>query len=308
MNWKKMGLIYKPQQGASWMRSHAQVPTVLVLKDRLRVYFSSRPKKNLSLTTFVDLDINDFKSVLYTQPEPILKKGEAGTFDEHGVMPASVVEQDGLIFLYYSGWQQSVGVPYNNYTGLAISEDGGNTFEKYAQGPVVDRTPFELYSATSPDVWFDGTNWYMWYSSGMHWLKINDKYEHTYEIKLATSQDGKTWIQPNTKIIAQRDKFEAITRPTIIEFDGMYHMWFCYRGSKEFRLGKDSYRMGYASSIDLLNWQRDDSKAGIDVSADGWDSEMIAYPCVFKVKEEIYMFYNGNSFGLEGFGCAILER
>jgi hypothetical protein len=46
--------------------------------------------------------------------------------------------------------------------------------------------------------------------------------------------------------------------------------------------------------------------AGIDVSPDGWDSEMIEYPFVLDHKGERYMLYNGNGFGKTGFGLAVL--
>lgn len=36
-----------------------RIPAALVLDDRIRVYFATRPQRNLSLTTFVDLDRND---------------------------------------------------------------------------------------------------------------------------------------------------------------------------------------------------------------------------------------------------------
>jgi predicted GH43/DUF377 family glycosyl hydrolase len=289
------------------MKSHAQVPTLLIKEDRLRVYFSSRPKKNISLTTFVDIDIDDFSKILYLHPKPILKLGSPGTFDEHGIMPSSVVENDGLVYLYYSGWSRGHSLPYSNYTGLAISEDGGNTFKKFSYGPIIDRTPFELYSATSPCVYFENEYWHMWYCSGTKWLKINGKFEHTYDIKYAHSTDGIKWLQKNKTIINPKNKYEAITKPSVIKLDNKYHMWYCYRGSKDFRNGNDGYRIGYAYSEDLQNWTRYDKKVGIKVSDAGWDSKMIAYPAVAKVKDEIIMIYNGNNFGAEGFGYAVLD-
>ena len=84
-------------------------------------------------------------------------------------------------------------------------------------------------------------------------------------------------------------------------------MWFCYRGIKDFRDGKGSYRIGYAWSDDLLDWSREDENSGIDVASEGWDSMMIAYPYVIKTPDKILMFYNGNGFGKTGFGYAILE-
>jgi hypothetical protein len=306
MQWIKKGLLFQPGRTDSWMNSHAQVPTVLVKEDRLRIYFASRPKKDLSLTSYVDLDINDFSSVLYINPKPILELGDLGTFDEHGIMPSSVIEKDGLVFLYYSGWSRGLSLPYSNFTGLAISENGGATFRKYSKGPIIDRTPHEIYSATSPCVYFHQM-WHMWYSSGTHWIKINDKYEHTYEIKYACSDDGVKWAQTNETTIMQRSKYEAITKPTVIKIGDTYHMWFCYRGSDAFRGGKDSYKIGYATSKDLKTWVRSDKDSGIDVSDSGWDSKMLAYPAVARIEKQIVMFYNGNNFGADGFGYAILH-
>ncbi len=108
-------------------------------------------------------------------------------------------------------------------------------------------------------------------------------------------------------IESRLEEDEAQASPDVILRDGRYHMFFCYRRSAHFRGRENGYRIGYAVSEDLLHWQRDDSKAGIDVSEEGWDSEMISYPHVFELDGEIYMFYLGNQVGREGFGLARLE-
>ena len=64
--------------------------------------------------------------------------------------------------------------------------------------------------------------------------------------------------------------------------------------------------MGYAQSRDGINWKRMDKSIGIDVSASGWDSEMIEYPCVFNHEGKKYMVYNGNNYGHGGAGLAVL--
>ena len=84
-------------------------------------------------------------------------------------------------------------------------------------------------------------------------------------------------------------------------------MFFCYRFSSYYRGHQNGYRIGYASSYDLLDWVRDDSKVGIDVSESGWDSEMISYPHVFELDGEIYMAYLGDQVGRYGFGMAKLN-
>lgn len=306
--WIKKGLLFQPNSASSWMQSHAQVPTPLVKDDRVRIYFASRPQRTVSLTTYVDIGLDDFSNVLYLNPEPVIDLGGPGTFDEHGIMPSSVVEKDGVVYLYYSGWSRGTSVPYSNYTGLAVSEDGGSTFKKVSKGPVVDRTVHEMYSATSPCVYRADDVWHMWYSSGTHWIEVGGKMEHTYDIKYAHSEDGMRWVQTNEVVIKQRSKYEAVTRPTVMELGGRFHMWFCYRGSRDFRGGRDSYRIGYASSKDLKVWKRHDEMSGIDVSSSGWDSKMIAYPAVARVGDRVIMVYNGNDFGAEGFGYAELDE
>jgi hypothetical protein len=85
----------------------------------------------------------------------------------------------------------------------------------------------------------------------------------------------------------------------VVRDPDMYRMWYCYRG--------DRYRIGYAESPDGLVWQRKDEQAGIDVSSEGWDSEMLAYPHVFDHEGQRYMLYNGNDYGKTGIGLAVLK-
>lgn len=288
------------------MNSHAQVPTVLCLplQNIVRVYFATRPRQDLSLTTYVDLNASDLSEIIFLNPTSILELGGIGMFDEHGIMPSSVVKHDSAVFLYYSGWSRSTSLPYSNFTGLAISEDDGKSFKKLGKGPILDRKHWGPYSATSPHVIKNGNSWLMYYCSGTDWIDVDGKLEHVYDIKIAESHDGINWEQSGKVAIPQNTKDEAITKPTIY-FDGqIYHMYFCYRKSDSFRGGKNSYQIGYAQSINLVDWKRDDTKAGISKGPNEWDSKMLAYPEVYSSEECIFMFYNGNNFGATGFGLA----
>src|SRR4051794_3793402 len=93
--WRKRGMIFRPDGQGGWMNSHAQVPTALLLQDRIRVYISSRPKAGLSLTGYVDLDIAAPDHVIGVSSKPILDLGGPGTFDEHGIMPSAVLWERG---------------------------------------------------------------------------------------------------------------------------------------------------------------------------------------------------------------------
>ena len=77
-------------------------------------------------------------------------------------------------------------------------------------------------------------------------------------------------------------------------------MFYSYRS----HVAPTTYRLGYAFSEDGLVWERRDRSVGLEPSDDGWDSEMLCYPCVFDWEGETWMLYNGNGYGRTGFGVA----
>lgn len=312
MIWIKQSFIYGPGEKAygepAWMKTHAQVPTALVEGDRIRIYITVRPEQQTSMVTFIDVALDDPARVLYVHKEPILALGAPGTFDEFGIMPAAVVRNGDEVWLYTTGWQRGQTVPYLNAIGLAVSKDGGVTFSKPFAGPVLSTTHLEPFSTMSPSIVKQGDSWQMWYGSGVDWVKVGNKFEPLYYIYYARSRDGVVWERPGICCIPGARPGEATTRPCVIVDEGRYHMWFSYRGSADFRGGHGSYRIGYASSDDGLAWQRDDSKAGIDVSPSGWDSEMVAYPNIVDTAYGRFLFYNGNDFGSGGFGYASMDQ
>lgn len=304
IKWNKKGKLFEVTGNFGWMNTHAQIPTVLVLEDRLRVYFSTRPRKDLGLTGFVDLDKKDPRRILYICKEPVLELGKPGMFDNHGIFPTHVRRMEGRVYLYYVGWYRGSSIPYHNAVGLAVSEDDGLSFKKLFDGPILDRTPKEPYSTGSVYIVQKNDVYNMFYNEVFDWVLVNNKYEPLYHIKHAISENGVEWRKTDTICIRGQHHQEGVARPSIIYKEGHYHMWFCYRGSEDFRDGKDSYRIGYAWSKNLLEWNREDRLAGISVSDTGWDSTMMAYPCVIEVGNETLMLYNGNGFGASGFGYA----
>ena len=152
---------------------------------------------------------------------------------------------------------------------------------------------------------------HMFYIYGLRWIKQqgNGQAERVYKIAHAVSVDGREWVRDSIPIIPDRlGPNECQALPTVIHAGGKYHMYFCYRYPEDFRSNRErGYRLGYATSSDMQNWLRDDSNAGIDVANTGWDSEMQCYPHLFSCEGNIYLLYNGNNFGRNGFGIALLE-
>lgn len=314
--WKKLGRVFNPQEveGRSWLKEFAQAPSVLIFDNFIRVYFSCRPRldKNgqyVSYSAFVDLNRNNLFDIINISQKPILELGESGTFDEFGTYPTSVIRNGELIVAYYGGWTRCESVPFNVAIGLAVSRDNGVTFNKLGTGPILSYSINEPFIISGPKIRKYHDRWYLWYIAGRKWIEADGKPEPVYKIRMAVSDDGINWVKQDTDLIESKvEENEAQASPDVFFHAGKYHMFFCYRYSTGFRGRQKGYRIGYASSDDLIRWVRDDAKAGIDVSEEGWDSEMISYPHVFELDGNVYMFYLGNQVGRFGFGLAQLEH
>lgn len=301
MRWRKLGRVYAPVEIGEWAVSHAAVPTAWRLDThRWRIYFSARDRRNRAHTGFFDLDLRRHSRPLRVCERPALSPGGLGTFDEDGAMGSWIVQEDGRLLLYSTGWNRGVTVPFRNSIGLAESHDGGESFTRTSIGPVLDRGIHDPMFTANPCVLLTSGRWRMWYLSCVSWEAGSDGPQHRYHIKYAESADGVEWRRDGLVCIDFTGPDEiALARPCVLEDQDRYRMWYSRRGT--------SYRVGYAESPDGLSWRRLDEEAGIDVSASGWDAEMIGYAFVFDAEGERYMLYNGNGYGATGIGLAVLE-
>jgi hypothetical protein len=287
--WRKLGKVFTPQEvsGRPWLQEFAQAPCALVFDDYVRMYFSCRPKADaagqyVSYSAYVDLDRTDLFKVRRVAGQPILPLGGLGEFDEFGTYPVSVVRDGGRVLAYYAGWTRCESVPFNVAIGVAASRDGGATFIKLGNGPVLSYSPGEPFVLSGPKIRRFGDKWYLWYIAGRKWKRVDGRAEPVYKIRMATSADGIRWNKLNQDLIESRiEEDEAQASPDVCCAGGKYHMFFSYRYSAGFRSKEHGYRIGYAWSQNLVDWTRDDAKAGIDVAEAGWDAQMVSYPHVF---------------------------
>lgn len=298
MKWRKLGLVITPRRELWWMQSHAMTPTVAPGEGScVQVYFSGRDAKNRSHIGYAILDLTRLADVVEFSREPVLTLGELGCFDDNGVTPSWIVDHEGRRYLYYIGWNKGVTVRMHLFGGLALSDDGGETFHRFSRAPILERMDVDPFLNTAPCVLVEDGLWRMWYVSGVGWVHRDLP---RYHIRYAESRDGIHWTRRGIVCIdfASPDE-HALARPCVRKEDGRYKMWFSYKGA--------SYRIGYAESKDGIRWERRDEEAGIDVSPSGWDSEMIEYACVFEHSGVRYMFYNGDDYGRDGVGLAFAE-
>ncbi len=302
MKWKKKGFIYKPDGSKWWAKSYANMPTAEILNDKIiRTYYSGLDENNFGRIGYVDLDIENPKSILNISDSPLLEIGEIGTFDDCGVVPSCLIQVKGKRYLYYVGYQRTEKVPYMLYIGLAIEDKG--KFKKYSKVPILDRTNDEPYSRSAPYIIYNEGIYKMWYWTCLKWTYTNNRIHYNNVIKYAESYDAIKWkicdricIEPNWG-----DEY-SVGRPCVIYDSGRYRIWYSIRSITK------GYHIGYAESRNGIDWTRKDQDVGISTSKIGWDSEIICYPNIIGIKGKKYMFYNGNQHGKTGFGYAVLEE
>lgn len=316
MKWRRLGRIFDPADFnlLDGQCGFAQSPQALPMDDRVRVYFSTRTRDQrgllLSQVACVDFDLT-FSRIVGHSRGPVISLGGLGSFDEHGIFPFNPVRVGSRIHAYTTGWSRRRSVPVDAAIGLAISSDGGATFERPSVGPVLSASPDEPFLVGDAFVARFAGEFHMWYIHGIKWLPQPEGAapERVYKIAHAQSADGIEWRQSGRRLLEDRlDADECQALPTVVRFKDSYHMWFCFRHATDFRANPvRGYRIGYASSDDLATWRRNDDNAGIELASDGWDSRMLCYPHVFHHAGTLYMLYNGNEFGRHGFGLAVLE-
>ncbi|TCI63130.1 hypothetical protein [Exiguobacterium sp. SH0S2] len=311
MKWRKLGHIFDPKPHGFFgdYSAFAQSPQALVFDDFVRIYFSTRePDADGTFKSHIRyVDMTPSFEVIAVSHDPVIPLGKLGTFDEHGIFPFHVTRTDAGLYGYTSGWSRRESVSVETGIGLSISHDDGHTFERIGDGPVLSASVDEPFLVGDPFV-FTKDKQYMYYIYGTTWKTGPDGVaERTYKIALATSEDGRTFTRYG-RIVDDVIPDESQALPTVFEAGGRYHMVFCFRDTFGFRDDPTrGYRLGYAYSDDLMQWTRDDASLGFERSDSGWDSAMECYPHVFEMNGRQYLLYNGNAFGRDGFGVAVLE-
>lgn len=304
MKWLKKGLIWEPKKDKWWNKKYGILPVPYYNEDKniIRIFFGSTDSNNDSRIAFIDVSADSPREILFETSEPIIDIGPIGTFDDSGVVPSCALKIDNRIHLFTVGFQRCEKVPYMLFPGLAIGNETDDVFEKYSQAPIMPRNKFRPTSHGAPCVLKIGEKYKMWHWFSNKWINVENKLYLNYQIGYAESIDCVNWEMHDIICIApdtSKGEF-AVARPWVVYNNGLYQMWY------SIRIEKKLYRIGYAESLDGLSWDRKDSEVGIDVSSEGWDSEMICYPAVIKVREKTFLFYNGNSNGATGFGYAEL--
>lgn len=305
--WIKAGFIAKPQNVAPWWQTHAMAPTpIWDGADRVRIFVGGWDSAGISRIGRIDVSAADPSRVLSMTREPLVDLGRHGTFDDNGVFPGHVTRlTDGRVFLYYTGFQKSVyaDVDHFNFSGLAISEDGGETFRKVSEVPVMDRADEGLHIRAGLSVREYTAGFASVYSAGTGFIHLGGKLRPIYEVFFQISPDGLSFGRSGRKIVAIDPAVEhGLGRPQIVRIDDTWYTFYTRRTLDM------KYRIGCAWSKDLETWQRIDDWVDLGHGASGeFDSDMFYFPSVVQAGSSVYLVYCGNGYGRDGIGYAVLK-
>lgn len=298
MQWKKLGLIKAPSIHNTWQDNSLLQPIPLLLDDMIRVYVGFRDEYGVSRIGYVDLDGNNPLEVISISKEPSLDIGRDGMFDENGVCPTAIIKTNEGIRLYYGGYSQGKKVRFLAFTGLAISTDGEH-FERYQETPVTDRVKGEELFRDIHSILYDGRKYRVWYGGGNLFMQGITKTHPVYDVKYMESEDGIHFPSQGKMVLQAEEGCYRASSPYVIFEGNKYKMFYCN--------GMETvpFQLAYAESTNGIDWETKD--LNLTFSKGSFDSQMMAYPSFIRNKEgRGFLFYNGNNYGKDGFGCAEL--
>jgi predicted GH43/DUF377 family glycosyl hydrolase len=267
----------------SWDDNHVSAPMVIYYGNTYHMWYSGY----YSVYDGIDYKIgyaysSDGISWTKYASNPVMDAGSPGSWDDAGVLSPMVIFDGEIFHMWYRGWN---GV--NCRIGYARSL-GVNTWMKVPDSPVLDLGPpgsWEDIYVTHPSVIYDGSMYHMWYSG---------KHSDNYRIGYAVSPDGISW----TKSIANPvldlgpqgswdDKY--VEHPTVLHDGKIYHMWYSGKHGS-------TRRIGYATSLDGITWDKSLANPVIDIGPPGsWDEYGAHTPTVIFDGHIYHMWYGGQS-------------
>jgi hypothetical protein len=298
--WRRLGQLPLDTSHASWAVTHAALPIAEpAANGSWNLYLSLRDGEGRARIGRTQLTLNPAPVLAPLEPDPVLDLGSLGAFDDAGVTSSCIASESEQRYLYYTGWTRGVTVPFYLQVGLAVSCKDG-PFKRLSSAPLLDRVPVDPFLTASPFVLKDERGWRMWYVSASEWRATAAGPRHYYNIRYAESVDGVVWRRDGRTCIDYANETEhAFARPCVTRDAEGFRMWYAVRG--------DRYRIGFAESVNGVDWLRLDDVAGLDPAGNGWESDMVAYPWIFDAQGRRYMLYNGNDYGRTGVGLAVWD-
>lgn len=302
MHWEKHGLIYNASnfKNEDWRFNSALTPQPFYINPEIiRVFCGFRDKDGISRIGFVDVDASQPSNILNVSESPILDLGRDGCFDDNGLILGDVVRAPEGVYLFYVGFQLVKKAKFMAFSGVALSTDNCETFQRISESPILDRAIGQSFIGAIHTAIYDKGIWRLWFAQGDGWQQINGIPYPQYHIRYVETKNLLEVPRLSTQCITCQLPDYRIGRPKVYKISDRKYIMLATKGSID-----GTYFPLIFNSSDGVNWSKSTEKLGIDLSSSGWDSQTLCYPALIPGKDRTWMFYNGNQMGIDGFGLA----
>lgn len=249
----------------------------------------------------MDVNPDNPSEIIDYSRKPLLDLGNQGYFDENGVVSTALLEDDEKLYMYYCGFQKHVSYPYSSLAGVAVSSDGGQSFYRVKDTPLLERKDGEMFIRTGVGIYKFGDIYRLYYASGNEWISVNDKLVPKYSFRYIDSNSPIYFEGESKKLFPLENDEFGMTTPQVFKMNTGYGMIYSLRTISK------GYHMGYATSQDGINFYRNDGVMNFERPSGEFDSEMVCYGKCYKHGDRTYLFYSGNHYGMDGIGWAEWE-
>lgn len=191
----------------------------------------------------------------------------------------TLLKENGNYHMYYTshtstGWQ----INYSLLTDINNPSLWSNQVNNIV--PIGSSDGWEK-EASDPSVLKIGDKYIMWYTSTNtdHWVQGTDR----FRTRRAISYDGIHWSPDAGWVMlgseGKWDEGGTSRGRSVIYKDGIYHMW--YAGTNKEDLGsRPFWSIGYATSIDGINWKKQNGGEPVLSKTNDWELKNFSYPNV----------------------------
>lgn len=205
---------------------------------------------------------------------------DASNWDSKAVHNPHIILENSRYSLWYEanggqGWR----------IGHATSADGISLFTRDSQ-PILsletnDGTESDM---SDPFVLHQENTYYLWYTSFLN---------GRFSTRMALSTDGISWTKQNGAVLSGTDgswdSGGTLRGRAVIYKDGSYLMW--YAGQDARQPGGTSWRIGYATSPDGINWAKGNNGQPVITPTESWEDQNVSYPDVIYRDGVYHMWY-----------------
>ena len=304
--------VLKSGNSGEWDEEHLAPSSVFLLDGTYHLFYAGSDGSAWRIGIATSTDLTNWTK---HPANPVLDVGDPGAWDDQIVHEPVVTKIDDTYHMIYRGQDGKV-----DQFGHATSADLID-WTRNEQNPVL--------GVGEPGAWDDthifggellreNGDYYLFYTgysepnvwprSPLATIKsiyrsvfLNE--QPSYRIGIANSIDLGSWTKDSSNPVFEPSDSKSwdsvdVSRPSIIRIADHYYLFYDGRGQGD-------HQIGYATSEDLLSWNRGSKNPVLEPGETGrWDSRDVRSPVAIQSDDKIFLLYRGDDGDTQQIGLA----